>query len=88
MNKKLSSHQRGLAAVLSFFCPGLGQIYKGQIVRGFIYFLTVIGLYATLVLIPIALTLHAFVVFGAYYSYTKRNKVYVDPRRFNRLDDI
>ena len=34
----------GLAAVLSFFIPGLGQLYKGDVSRGVILFvLTVIG---------------------------------------------
>lgn len=27
-----------LAAILSFFIPGLGQIYKGQIIAGLLYF--------------------------------------------------
>jgi hypothetical protein len=34
----------GLAAVLSFFIPGLGQLYKGDIGRGIVLFvLTLIG---------------------------------------------
>ncbi|KKG08810.1 hypothetical protein EO95_13750 [Methanosarcina sp. 1.H.T.1A.1] len=29
----------GIAAVLSFFIPGLGQIYNGQIMKGIIFFI-------------------------------------------------
>ena len=29
----------GVAAVLSFVIPGLGQMYKGQVVNGFVWFL-------------------------------------------------
>ena len=86
--KRISPHQQGLAAVLSFFCPGLGQIYKGQIVRGFIYFMLVIALYYSLIFIPFGIALHCLVVFGAYYHHKKVQKYLVDPKRFNSLDDI
>lgn len=40
----------GMAAVLSFFIPGLGQLYKGEILTGFAYFFcTIIGLAAFIV---------------------------------------
>ena len=40
----------GTAAVLSFFIPGLGQLYKGQILDGFLYFVcTAIGTLAFIV---------------------------------------
>ena len=53
----------GLAAVLSFFLPGLGQLYKGQIINGIIWFFMVMFGYAALIL-P-GLILHFFCVLGA-----------------------
>ena len=35
----LERKSEGLAAVLSFFVPGLGQIYDGEIGRGIVIFL-------------------------------------------------
>ena len=53
----------GLAAVLSFFLPGLGQLYKGQIINGIVWFFMVMCGYAALIL-P-GLILHFFCVLGA-----------------------
>jgi TM2 domain-containing membrane protein YozV len=53
----------GLAAVLSFFLPGLGQLYKGQIISGIFWFLFVSMGYVALIL-P-GLILHFFCVLGA-----------------------
>ena len=53
----------GLAAVLSFFLPGLGQLYKGQIINGVVWFFAVMFGYAALIL-P-GLILHFFCVLGA-----------------------
>ena len=53
----------GLAAVLSFFVPGLGQLYKGQILNGIAWFLFVGMGYLALVL-P-GLVLHLFCILGA-----------------------
>lgn len=53
----------GLAAVLSFFVPGLGQLYKGQILNGIIWFFFVCMGYVALIL-P-GLVLHFFCVLGA-----------------------
>lgn len=86
--KNITPHRQGLAAILSFLCPGLGQIYKGQIVRGFFYFMLVMVLYWSLIFIPFAIALHVLVVFGAYYHHKKKRKSLVDPIRFNGLDDI
>ncbi len=53
----------GVAAVLSFFIPGLGQLYKGEVFNGLVWFvLTAIG-YIFLV-IP-GLILHLCCVIGA-----------------------
>jgi hypothetical protein len=53
----------GLAAVLSFLVPGLGQLYKGQIVNGIVWFFLVGFGYLALVL-P-GLLLHFFCIVGA-----------------------
>ncbi|MFM7033865.1 MAG: hypothetical protein ACKOYJ_01535 [Planctomycetia bacterium] len=53
----------GLAAVLSFFVPGLGQFYKGQILNGIVWFFLVGMGYVALIL-P-GLVLHFFCVLGA-----------------------
>ncbi|MFM7138381.1 MAG: DUF4339 domain-containing protein [Planctomycetota bacterium] len=53
----------GLAAVLSFFLPGLGQVYKGQVINGIVWFFFVCMGYAALIL-P-GLVLHFFCVLGA-----------------------
>jgi len=53
----------GIAAVCSFFIPGLGQLYKGQVFNGLAWFLVVIVGYFFLV-IP-GLVLHLFCIIGA-----------------------
>ena len=53
----------GLAAVLSFFLPGLGQLYKGQIINGIVWFFMVMCGYAALILPGVVL--HFFCVLGA-----------------------
>lgn len=53
----------GLAAVLSFFVPGLGQLYKGQILNGIVWFFLV-GMGYMALFVP-GLFLHFFCVLGA-----------------------
>ena len=53
----------GLAAVLSFFVPGLGQLYKGQILNGIVWFVFVFLGYLAL-FVP-GVVLHFFCVLGA-----------------------
>jgi TM2 domain-containing membrane protein YozV len=53
----------GVAAVLSFFIPGLGQIYKGQIAEGFFcLILTLIGYF--FFVLP-GIVIHICVIVGA-----------------------
>lgn len=54
---------RGTAALLSLFIPGLGQMYKGQIVNGLAWFLFVVVGYFLLI-VP-GLVLHLLCVLGA-----------------------
>lgn len=53
----------GVAAILSLFVPGLGQLYKGQFFRAIIWFVIVVAGYVALVL-P-GLVLHACCILGA-----------------------
>jgi hypothetical protein len=53
----------GVAAVLSFFWPGLGQIYKGQVLNGIAWLLAVALGYACC-LVP-GFILHVLCIFGA-----------------------
>jgi hypothetical protein len=54
---------KGVAAVLSFFIPGLGQIYKGQILNGFVWLIAVLVAY--LFLIFPGIILHIWCIVGA-----------------------
>lgn len=53
----------GIAALLSFLIPGAGQMYKGQVGNGLVWFaVVVIGYFA---LIVPGLILHLFCIIGA-----------------------
>lgn len=53
----------GVAALLSFIWPGLGQMYKGQVINGIAWMLLVITGYFALI-IP-GVVLHLFCIIGA-----------------------
>lgn len=57
----------GLAAVLSFLLPGLGQIYNGQIFKG-IVLVVIDAINAALMLILIGFVTHAITVIYAIYD--------------------
>ena len=48
---KTTSQKHGVPALLSFFIPGLGQIVKGQLIKGIIVFIGV-GLGLIMLIIP------------------------------------
>ncbi|RZF21698.1 hypothetical protein DAY19_08395 [Halobacteriovorax vibrionivorans] len=57
------SHSRGVAAVLSFLIPGLGQLYKGQFLNSIAWFcLTLAGYF--FFFFP-GLILHLLCILGA-----------------------
>lgn len=68
-------HNTGVAAVLSFLIPGLGQIYKGQILAGLVWFFVTQGTLAFSMLtlgccvgfagIPFAILLRILCIFDA-----------------------
>lgn len=62
VNAPAPSWSPGVAAVLSLFIPGLGQMYKGQILNGVVWFIAVLTGYAFVV--P-GLALHLCCVLGA-----------------------
>ena len=53
----------GVAAVLSFFIPGLGQLYKAQVFNGLLWFFVVLVGYFFFI-IP-GVVLHIFCIVGA-----------------------
>jgi TM2 domain-containing membrane protein YozV len=56
----------GIAAVLSVFLPGLGQVYSGRLFAGAIWFLSTAAAYS-LILIP-GFLVHAACIWSAYAS--------------------
>ena len=67
----------GLAAILSFFIPGLGQIYNGQIGKGIMYMIFAfifLALSALLIGIPFVLILWILGIYDAYSSAEKINR--------------
>jgi TM2 domain-containing membrane protein YozV len=68
----------GVAAVLSFFFPGVGQIYNGQIVSGIIGFVTTIALY---IFFHAGFLIHIYLVYSAFTFATKLNKLIINDRR-------
>ena len=67
----------GLAAVLSFFVPGLGQIYNGQIGTGLLFFFgTAIGF---LFLVVPGIVLWIYGIYHAYKNAEAINRKEVQP---------
>ncbi|MBZ4422963.1 hypothetical protein [Myxococcus sp. RHSTA-1-4] len=62
-----------IAGVLSFFIPGLGQLYKGQLLRAIAWFLAV-GAGYWFFFFP-GFFLHFFCVLGAVFGSAGRDRV-------------
>lgn len=74
----------GVAAVLSVLMPGLGQIYKGWIGRGFAFLIfTVLGY--MVVILP-GLALHIWAIVDAYNGQSRAEAEYV-PSPSNLFDE-
>ncbi len=68
----------GLAAVLSFFWTGLGQIYNGQIAKG-IFFIVAYAISWLLMFIIIGfITTPILWIYGMYDAYHSANKINID----------
>jgi len=59
----------GLAAVLSFFIPGLGQIYNGQIGKGIIFIVLTFVFAATIIVFIGFILLPLFWIYNIYDAY-------------------
>ena len=71
----------GLAAVLSFFYMGLGQIYNGQIAKG-IFFLVLYSVSILLIFILIGIvTTPILFIYGMYDAYKSAEKINTDIAR-------
>jgi len=68
----------GLAAVLSFFIPGLGQIYNGEIAKGLVIMFILLPLAAVSIIILIGFLLlpilYVYTIYDAYNTAEKINK--------------
>ena len=71
----------GLAAVLSFFYMGLGQIYNGQIAKG-VFFIAIYTLSWILVVVVIGiLTTPILFIYGMYDAHKSAEKINRDLAR-------
>lgn len=64
----------GVAAVLSFLLPGLGQLYRGEIMEGFIWLALTVFLYA--VFFPLGIVAHIACIAKAYNPQRNINKLW------------
>ena len=78
VRNKLSSKGEknpGLAAVISFFFPGLGQIYNGEIGKG-ILFIVVGGVFILLMIVLIGFILYPlFWIYNVYDAYKTAERI-------------
>jgi TM2 domain-containing membrane protein YozV len=74
LERQPRSWNPGVAAVFSFLVPGLGQMYKGEVLAGLVWLFSVYGIYAAsgafccvggFVLFPMGLILHVVCLFDA-----------------------
>jgi len=71
----------GLAAVLSFFYMGLGQIYNGQIAKG-LFFIVMYTISIVLIVILVGLvTTPILFIYGIYDAYKSAEKINADITR-------
>ena len=71
----------GLAAVLSFFYMGLGQIYNGQILKGIAFFITYSISWLLIWFFIGFLTTPILWIYGIYDAYKSAEKINVDIAR-------
>ena len=55
--KVVNKNEKGIAAILSYFVPGLGQMYRGKIASGFLWLLITLLGYACFIVPGIILHL-------------------------------
>ncbi len=67
----------GIAAVLSFLIPGLGQVYNGDFFRGFLWFVIAVVLGVSLFVATmgtVSLVYHLLCAWAAYKRAEKRQR--------------
>ena len=65
----------GIAAIASFFFPGLGQIYNGEILKGFM-FMIIGGVFFLLIFVLIGFILYPlFWIFNIYDAYKTAERI-------------
>ncbi|HEY8368474.1 MAG TPA: hypothetical protein VIM86_04090 [Thermodesulfobacteriota bacterium] len=65
----------GLAAVLSFFWPGLGQIYNGQIAKGLV-FVALAAVFGWLMMVVVGFVLYPILwIYGIYDAYRTAERI-------------
>jgi len=71
----------GLAAVLSFFWAGLGQIYNGQIAKG-IFFVVAYAVSVFLIVVIVGIVTTPIIwIYGMYDAYKCATKINVEMAR-------
>ncbi len=71
----------GLAAVLSFFYMGLGQIYNGQISKGVFFIIAYTVSWILMILVIGFLTTPVMWIYGMYDAYKSAEKINSDIAR-------
>ncbi len=71
----------GLAAVLSFFYMGLGQIYNGQIAKGIFFILAYTLSWILMIVLIGFLTTPVLFIYGMYDAYKSAEKINLDLAR-------
>ena len=71
----------GIAAVLSFFWTGLGQIYNGQIAKGIVFILVYALSWVLMIVIIGFITTPIIWIYGMYDAYSSAQKINGDIAR-------
>ena len=71
----------GLAAVFSFFCMGLGQIYKGQLSTGIFFIIAYTVSWILMIIVIGFLTTPVMWIYGMYDAYNSAEKINADIAR-------
>ena len=78
----------GLAAVLSFFYMGLGQIYNGQIAKGVLFMATYTVSWILIAVIIGVLTTPVLFIYGMYDAYKSAEKINRDIMRQEPVGNV
>jgi len=74
-NLPIERKNEGLAAVLSFFVPGLGQIYNGQIGKGIVMIVLGIVIAFSIILLIGFILYPIFWLWGIYDAFSTAKKI-------------